>query len=136
MDEISKKTDPPIDPLEINSGASRDGISDDSSDSDPPERDAADLVNETYRNNPVTVHHLDGAKPLDPSTYPNQGPGDNGTKLPATIPNLMHLLVRLRHQRHDTTSSARSSKSAFPVLPAARTMLTTARWRKSPALPP
>ena len=93
MDEISKKTDPPVDPLEINIGAPTNGISDGPSGSDPPEKDASDLGDVTGRSKPVAVHHLDSAKPLDPSTYPNHGPGDNGTKLPATIPNLMHMLV-------------------------------------------
>ena len=92
MDEISKKTGPSVDPLKINIGAPTNGISDGPSGSDPPEKDASDLGDVTGRSKPVAVHHLDSAKPLDPSTFPNQDTRDNG-KLPATIPNLMHLLA-------------------------------------------
>ena len=40
----------------------------------------------------MPVHHLDSAKPLDPTKFPNQGTGNNGNKLPATIPNLRYML--------------------------------------------
>ena len=59
---------------------------------DFPGRDATEIEVEPGQHNPVPVHHLDRAEPLDPSKFPNQGTGDNG-KLPATIPNLMHLLA-------------------------------------------
>lgn len=92
MDEIEKKTGPPVDAKSIKIGAPENSTPEDTPGSDPPEKGAEGKNIVPTKKDPPKDFFLDDAEPLPPDKFPNQRTGGNGGNLPTTIPNVRYML--------------------------------------------
>ena len=85
MQEVEKKTGPPVDPQAIEIGAPDNRAPEKTAGSGPPDSNSQGKCVGAGLHDPPDFP-LDGAEALDPEKFPNQRTGNNGKGPPTTIP--------------------------------------------------
>jgi hypothetical protein len=92
MSEMENKTGPPVDAKSIKIRTPGNHNSEDTSGSDPPDRNTNEKGITPKQKDPPKDFFLDDAEPLPPDKFPNQRMGGNSGNLLATIPNVRCML--------------------------------------------